>query len=704
MAARTIEDQVAALLSRSVAADKQGGSPQPGLEASAVFDSIALNLILKPRGGLYFAYLARNALLRVVREELALFDSLAADITDLGNPAYKISGASNLRRAQVALLNMESLPRINSTSTTLTLFNSAVGEFLNKHLAANVRRVGKSELVRPASEAEQDLPETVAQLQEKHADMLDRLYTLATGIENFDAAPFGALIGTTTVSRARADLEEIISIVEAGGDPTQARDVAVRLLASRATINTIATPPKWGDTLLPAGTTGKSDLSKAKLTGAASHPFLFPASNTIAVETGGGPPASFSFLPGNAAMLCSRSTGYPVTVPANYYLFLTYSDGLGPTSVRIPLGGTYSNSQGVADKIAEAAVPNLSAIQFANDPSRLVIFMPGATKLAVNPIYVMTEAESQAAGVTTGVFVTYSTSAASYIGLKNGDVGTQEVLADVVVDALNSLFGDAIEASSTNDGKIQVSTLSEGAGVSLRVFGDAAEVLGLPSEPANAVSTVARLDGVADHTLLLQPGDLLLLPDGKTEASIQAVFSDCVILPETKTFSGSVSARSVLVATYATFHKALTSFLRFWESTPYVTDLSILDRSLAPLLASRAPAQRGEALAAVEEIKTDLTRLLNVLSDASTMLPDHSAQAERRMVDGILTTLAERSYERAADLLLKGDLQALLEMDDSTASYGGNFLKATSDFVRSSVIPTGSGVDDAPKSVSMRNS
>jgi hypothetical protein len=48
------------------------------------------------------------------------------------------------------------------------------------------------------------------------------------------------------------------------------------------------------------------------------------------------------------------------------------------------------------------------------------------------------------------------------------------------------------------------------------------------------------------------------------------------------------------------------------------------------------------------------------------------------VVDGILTTLAERHYDRAADLLMKCDIQALMEMDPNSASYAGNFMKAAS--------------------------
>lgn len=695
MSSRTLEDQVSALLSRTVAEDKQVGSPQPGLEASAVFDSIALSLLLKPRGGLYLAFLARNALIKAVQDEIALTDSLLKDIADLGNPAYKITGAPFLRRAQVALLNLESLPRINSSSASLDLFNKTVGEFLEKHLSKNVRKLGQAELVRPAAEASQDLPSTFESLTLKHEEMLDRLYTLASGIDNFEAAPFGALIGTATVARARSDLDAIVSLVEQGGSAEHARDVAVRLIGSRATINTVASPPTWDGDLL-AGAAAKTETSAVSVSGA-QHPFMMPTSSVLAIETGG-VAHSFSFFPGDAAILIGQTASFPVTIPAGYYLFLTYTVDDVSTSVKIPLGGTYSNAAGVVAKILDAGVSGLQATPFANETDRVVLFMDGASSLVVNPVYAMSQEEAVAAGATIQSAVTLTTSAASYIGLADGDVGSQSLLVDVVIDAINSVYGAWVTAASTADGRVLLTTVATEHGTTLKVFGSAATALGFDGLTHSATSKAFSIDAVSNHTEVLQVEDLVVMPDG-AQAVVDAVYEDSASFKEpVPTFDGPVSVKSVLVTNYRVFISALKRFLSTWESSPYITDLAVVDRALAPLTASQSPAQRNEAADAVESLRVELTKLLNVLTDASTMLPVRAALSERKMVDGILNTLAERNYGRAIDLLLKCDLQSLLEMDDTTASYGGNFMKVSSELARSSIKMTDS---DGPSSYSV---
>lgn len=469
MTVRSVEDQVAALLARDLVERRSGGVPTSGLEASAVFDSIALNLLLKPRTALYFEFMARNGLTAAVRAELASLAMLRQDIVDCGNPYYKIDQTASLVRARSALLQLEGLPRIDSSQAALQAFDRSIQEFLEKGLAKNIRRVGASDMMRPAAEALQDLPSTMGILKAQHEETLSRLYALAVGMENFSTAPFAALLGTSIVSRARADLEGILGTVEADGDPSAARDYAVRLLASRAAIQTIASPP---------------------------------------------------------ALLAS--------------LF---------------------NSSGTAS-------------------------------------------------------------------------------------------GSAL-------------TLSENV----------------------------------DLRDLMQVGDLVRL--AANTRRVVEVEAGTALLDSAVSYSGQVIGESALVVSHQAFHPELKAFLSLWGSTKFPRDLISLDVAVAPLLASQSPAQRVEALAVVDDLETALTMLLNLLMDPSTMLPTGAAAEERQVVEGILATLTERHYDRAVDLLLRGDLQSLLEMDQDSASYAGSFLKASSVYAQAGGVA--SQVDEeAPTAISSR--
>jgi len=148
------------------------------------------------------------------------------------------------------------------------------------------------------------------------------------------------------------------------------------------------------------------------------------------------------------------------------------------------------------------------------------------------------------------------------------------------------------------------------------------------------------------------------------------------------TYSGPVTGTSAIVSTYQTLNTRLLFFLKRWKSTVYTQNLSVLDRVLAPLGASSTPGQRNMALAEITKLETELSALLAVVADPTTSLPEGAAQEERGVVSGILTTLLERNYDRAADLLLKCDISALLEIDADSASYSGNFLKASSQFAQ----------------------
>jgi hypothetical protein len=453
MSARSVEDQVSALLARAMVERRSAGVQSSGLEASAVFDSIALNLLLKPRAAFYFEALARNGLAAAVREELALLARLRQDISDCGNPSYKIEQTAALNRARGALLQLEGLPRVGANSSAMVVFDRAIQEFLDKGLAKNVRRKGASDLARPSSEALQDLPNSVQALKTQHDAMLERLHALVVGIENFITTPFAALLGTSIVSRARRDLELVLEDVAASGDPALSRDYAVRLMASRAAIKTISSPP---------------DLFE-----------------------------------------------------------------------------------------------NLFSAQ----------------------------------GAVSGTTMTLSLT---------------EDLRDVV-----------------------------------------------------------------------QVGDVVYVD---AERRVVDVLSDSVELDTASTFSGQVVGQSSLVVSHQLLDIALRQFMVAWGSTKFTKNLVSLDQVTARLLASQSPAQQAEAQAVAVELETTLSTLLNLLVDPSTMLPPGAAAEERRVVEGILATLTERHYDRAVDLLLKSDLQSLLELDQDSASYAGNFLRNSSEYARSGVV------------------
>lgn len=660
----TLEERVQGLLSRDLALPKSAGVQSSGLEASAVFESVAMSLMLKPRAAFYFEHLARNGLVKAARAEIELLDELRAAVQDLGNISHQVDGAPLLRRARTALLQLEDLPRLSSGQAALTLFENSVQEFLSKHLGKNVRRRGAPGLVRPAAEALAALPKVVAELQAAHADLLDRLYTLSTGVENFLNAPFSALLGTSTVARARRDLEEVLQVVESGGGAAAARELAERLIAGRAAIKTMAAPPDPLAPLFDDIVTTESGAAEAR-----SVPGPFLIDDTPFSVTVNGVTRSFFLFATDGAGLVSKPITFPVVLPAGSGLSLMV-DG---APRRVPLTGPISDAAALAAQV-QAGGAGLVATNFPGDPTRAYFYHPGAEVLEVTGTLV-TEA-----GGTAGSYAVTTKSAHAELGLELGQRGTRAARAADARDAIAALFPE-LAATVNDDGSLTLATIETSPGV----------VLTLQGPPSFGLDGTYRAEArelsasVEDHRGLLQVGDILTLYAGGAPAQRRAaaVRADAAELDSpAPSFRGRARAVSALVGAHDALGARLRVFLKTWSAGAFASDLTTLDRVLASLLSSQSPAHRNAARGVIDSLSSQLTTLLNLLLDPSTMLPTGAAAEERSVVEGILTTLTERNYDRAADLLLRGNLQSLLEMDQDQASYAGNFLRASSEFAR----------------------
>lgn len=665
MAARTIDDQVEALLGRSVAEPKVRGIPDPTVESSAVFDSIVLNLLLKPRSALYFTFLARNGLQQAVTAELALLDTLTQDVTDTGNRSFKLEGAPVLQRAHTALIQLEELPRLSKGAQPLQLYRDAIDEYLQKYLAKNVRQK-KGELTRPAVEARVDMVSTIQELKDQHADLLDRLYKLAVGVENFLQVPFGAMLGTATVTRSRVDLEEIINHVSNDGSSGPSRDFAVRLIAARETVGTLSSPPGPFDPLLPEGTVVESIRESSSFT-SAPGPFVL-GTNPTATVTVDGVTATGAFLVGTP-FLVSAPLSFPLTVPDEYGLFVSV-DGV---QHRILLAATHASLASLVSAINTAAVGNLRAQAFSD---RLLLYTTQGTdtELRISTIYQYTYDETIGEGVTVTSQKVSAKSAHELLGFFPGQSGTVEVPASTVALALN-LLSPELSVKALGNGRLLFSFDTDFRAATFSFPSS----LGVPAS-FYAQSSAVTFPG-KDARELVQVGDSLDFSGTKrivTEVTQGIVSLDLPL----RLYIGRATGTSALVTDYDAFSEKLRFFLKRWRETPYAKTLDQLDRALAPLSTSATPGQRNFAKAEIDRLRTELTTLSAILSDASNTLPDGAAQEEKQVVAGILQTLMERKYDRAADFLMRGDLASLLEMDSDSASYGGHFLKSASSFAQ----------------------
>jgi hypothetical protein len=264
-----------------------------------------------------------------------------------------------------------------------------------------------------------------------------------------------------------------------------------------------------------------------------------------------------------------------------------------------------------------------------------------------------------------------------------GQLGTLEVPATVIADALNSLF-PVIQAQPLSDGQILVSSVEDQPETSLTLTLPTS--LGLSGTYYAQVASVQL--GATDPRTLVQVGDLLEF--GTVKRTVAALSDSAITLDSAMdSYVGPVKGTSELVLVYQNFIFKLLFFLKTWKNSSYTKDLTTLDRVIAPLGASPTPGQRNAALMEIEKLEGQLSSLLTVLGDSSTFLPDGAAQEERQIVNGILSTLAERNFDRAADFLLRCDFVSFMGLDADTASYGGAFLQASANFAQSALVSTG---------------
>jgi hypothetical protein len=727
MAVRSTEDQASFLLSRKVAEARQRGVMAPDVEAIALFESIALNLLLNPRSALLFALLARNGLRKVVQDELDAIVEIRSAIQDLNNISLSVRETTQLKSARTALLQLEQLDRISADSNQFKKFDKSISEFLNKVVSKSVKKTGATSLTRPSTEAATDLTTSFSNLLDLHVDILDRLYALVVGVKNFLSSPLATIIGLTTASRARADVEDLINSIEETGSLPADRDMVIRLLTNRASIKVIGSLPSITDPVLdtakqlPIGyiLKGRSDPTAASIISSAG-PYTLPVSAQLTMIVNGvsvGPfniPQTTTDLHNKAAVVSAVAT-YPVTILANSYLFIVVN------GISYKVGPLTTGSQTLSSIITNlntlftGIVPLsglLHAVEFINaGTSRLLIFHDTATQISIVSFH--TGIDPSVPPPAGGAAVTYDgtvytnniNALVGFTGTEIGKSGTTPT--QFIVDSLTRLYSSITSVSATQGQRVTVSTLATVPGTTLTIA--APTILGLAGTyvassasfklygPVNGIVTdpVSPIDRV-------DIGDRVTTPSGTS--TVQAITADRIQLTSSlATFDGNITIDSALVLAYTALENLINTFLGPWLKGPFAIDLENLNLAISSLGVNSPQAQRSTVLNALNDLEGKLLDLRTKLDDSSTVLGDSSAQAERAIVDGITTSLAERKFDKALDLFLKCKIQEALDSTADTASFGGSFIKASSDFAKTDLVIPNRAIDEQVEGTSSQD-
>jgi hypothetical protein len=264
---------------------------------------------------------------------------------------------------------------------------------------------------------------------------------------------------------------------------------------------------------------------------------------------------------------------------------------------------------------------------------------------------------------------------------------------DVAAKAFEGLFAPDVTATvvpSDDPGHAAVELSSTATGPGARLTLSAPAPLVMPSGTIRPQATSLTLYGAPpgaepedlDPVDLVGPGDVVETPDGTAVVTgidrYQVLFT-----PPLPAFQGDVVVRSALTVMWGALEQDLLAFLTAWLKTRYAKNLDAIDAVLAPLYGDWTQAKRNEAVHLLGDLRSSLQRLSDLLS--LNDLPAGAAAGEQVMVSGIISTLQERKFDRALDLLLRCRVREVFDLDWQTVSYGGELMAAAAGFVQKNV-------------------
>lgn len=328
------------------------------------------------------------------------------------------------------------------------------------------------------------------------------------------------------------------------------------------------------------------------------------------------------------------------------------------------------------------------------DPTKLQLML----KNKLDPYIQVSRNFPKASVAGAGAVTVLSNSAHETLGFREGELDTDDLLttAELVNQVLGSVSGVSAEVSSD---KVSISSNNTGRGSSI-------EVLSAPSElgvSGTAYGTVYGFEAVNKLGRLLDlssaaPGDFLDVV-GEDEVNITAVDGTRII---TEGLPSNVN--NVGFAIYGGGPRAfedLSSDLDVFTMSPnllskygFDEDLDALDAALTTAVVPGQSFKSG-----VVRAKSLLADLLSILVEEANRgdeytqtIPTASTTLETILngysyepvpaVDSLVEGLQERKYDRAADLLLSGNLEEFFSATSETASYAGYLTTSAKEAVK----------------------
>jgi hypothetical protein len=690
-------------LSRQTTGTRLNADADTAEENQAILESIAIALLLNPQAILSIILNAKNSMQQLINSDIELIDYVSAAIGETQNPDAFPASTADLVDAQTALVEIDRIGRIDTSSQAYVRYNSSVSNFLNDQLAPLLKRNATGDFNRSGIEAKEDLFNSVSLFTQTHALFIQRLKTLAGAISDYNSVDLSKVVHTQTVARVRTSLQQIKSGMDSGQMSNTV--AALELMAGNASLQSISNSKKvYDDTIslaqnLLIGPEPTSAEVESNI-GPILPTVTTPTSVTVTVD--GGSPASYD-LPftgrSNSPYVCNGISQQTFNVPAGVKLFVNITPGPSPGSdgvthyaIALTPGPAQLWTNIIADINTVFASSGPIATDFAHSDKAIIIVGSNTD----TEIHILPSGPGTFSGST---YTPDAPSAHALLGFLPDQISNPVGSFDIIF--LQRFFkanyaSTGLVSAITLDDRLSLTSGSTNPAVSsIQVSGATMAIFGFTSAVAvpQAMQLVDSSGAIQDPAALgVLVGSVIhastFIEDVLNISGLRILFDGSVRLPLT---SAAVRVVAPTVAAVQTIMEILGSF-----EDQFDNDVLPLQGLLSPLLTTPSLAQVNDATRAFKVIRDRLSDgSIGLLDQLTPIVIAEAQEPADAVAQSILQALEERGLDQAQDLMTQCQFSNFFALTSETASKSTSFMKSMENVVTND-LPTTTVEADMP--------
>lgn len=235
-----------------------GGVRDVNAARDAVYDLLTTALVLRPESYFYLVWLARNALLSEVREQLQDLDTIIEAAAGSSRTSKLVTSTTELVNARAALLdlnaglNERSIGVRGSLGPGVERFRRSVGQFVSTQLTKNVLVDGT--VTETPEELRAKISSTWQRGRSRHAQLLERIERITTALATLADVALPETTISSMVTKMRVRLEELEELMKSPRAVRDSRTAMLELLTMRTLMARASSFRSPSLVLFPVGT------------------------------------------------------------------------------------------------------------------------------------------------------------------------------------------------------------------------------------------------------------------------------------------------------------------------------------------------------------------------------------------------------------------------------------------------------------------